>query len=215
MSSILPSSPSGSSKARLVGRNGAGPRTRRAGASFVIGAKIDPFGGLSFVIRGIPSSIRPPISSFRRRPESRGAGRGNVARSKTSRGEGLVPRWGRGGANPTNNQRNPGSPFHLLMRLWQGHLRFRRRPESLRDRDGKCSAVEDYARRGACPPLPADRGGWLVPKHVPATDPPPEFSCRHPNLMDPLCSWSVANFGTTEAYPSVRIVKANRRNGLM
>ena len=26
-----------------------------------------------------------------------------------------------GGAKPTYNQRNPGSPFYLLMRLWQGH----------------------------------------------------------------------------------------------
>ena len=43
----------------------------------------------SFVIRGIPSSIRPPIrhSGEGRNPEGRGEA--NVAR-------GLVPRWGRG-----------------------------------------------------------------------------------------------------------------------
>ena len=38
---------------------------------------IDRSGSLSFAIRGIPSSIRRPISSFRRRPESRGVGRGD------------------------------------------------------------------------------------------------------------------------------------------
>ena len=30
---------------------------------------------------------------------------------------------------------------------------------------GKCSAVEDFARRGASPPLPADRQLILVPSH--------------------------------------------------
>ncbi len=50
-----------------------------------------------------------------------GLGMGNVARSKTSRGEGLVPRWGRAGANPTYNQRNHSSHFHPLVRASQGH----------------------------------------------------------------------------------------------
>ena len=40
-------------------------------------------------------SYGPSHSSFPRRRESRGAGMGNVARSQTPRGEGLVPRWGR------------------------------------------------------------------------------------------------------------------------
>ena len=59
---------------------------------------IDCSGSLSFAICCIPSPIRPPIrhSGEGRNPE--GWGEGNVARSKTSRGEGLVPRWGWGGA---------------------------------------------------------------------------------------------------------------------
>ena len=45
-----------------------------------------------------PALVVPvPQLSFRRRPASTGRGLGNVVRSKTSRGEGLVPRWGRGG----------------------------------------------------------------------------------------------------------------------
>ena len=40
---------------------------------------------------------------------------------------------------------------------------FRRRPESKRGGDGKCSPVEDYARRGACPPLAS---GWAVAESV-------------------------------------------------
>ena len=41
-----------------------------------------------------------PLRRFDCASESRGVGRGprNVVRSKTSRGEGLVPRWGGGGA---------------------------------------------------------------------------------------------------------------------
>ena len=56
-----------------------------------IAMKIDRCGSLSFAIRDIPSSIRPPIrhSGEGRNPEGRGEG--NVAR-------GLVPRRGRGGA---------------------------------------------------------------------------------------------------------------------
>ncbi len=42
-----------------------------------------------------PHRIAKPNSSLRRKPESRGAGVGNVARSKTTRGEGLVPRSSR------------------------------------------------------------------------------------------------------------------------
>ena len=61
---------------------------------------IDRSGSLSFAIRGIPSSIRPPIrhSGEGRNPE--GWGEGMVARSKTSRGEGLVPRQQRTGGQP-------------------------------------------------------------------------------------------------------------------
>ena len=43
---------------------------------WVIGTKINRFGGLSLVIRGIPSTIRPPIRHSREggNPEGRGAG---------------------------------------------------------------------------------------------------------------------------------------------
>ena len=48
---------------------------------------------------------------------------------------------------------------------------FPRRRESRRGGDRKRSAVEDYARRGACPPLQAIREATLVPRHP--TDGPP------------------------------------------
>ena len=67
-------------------------------SSFVIRTKINYSGSLSLVIRGIPPSIRPPISHSGESRNPEGRGEGNAARSKTSRGEGLVPRWGRGGA---------------------------------------------------------------------------------------------------------------------
>ena len=160
---------------------------------------IERFGGVSFVIRGIPSSIRPPTrhSGEGRNPEGRGWG--NVVRSKTSRGEGLVPRWGRGGAwqNPPCQFAVPShnssfsylgvpatagvsdcyentSPTTIRDRTLRrrlvrdsrhpfvnpaSHSSFRRRPESRGEGMGKCSAVEDFARRGACPPLGS---GWGV-----------------------------------------------------
>ena len=55
--------------------------------------------------RGIPSPIRPPIghSGEGRNPEGRGLGnevrpKATQGESKTTRGEGLVPRWVRDGA---------------------------------------------------------------------------------------------------------------------
>ena len=39
---------------------------------------------------------------------------------------------------------------------------FRRRPQSSGAGMRKCSAVEDYARRGACPPLGSGWGGYRV-----------------------------------------------------
>ena len=43
------------------------------------------------------------------------------------------------------------------------HSSFRRRPESRGAGRGECSAVEDFARRGACPPL-GRRGAWQNPR---------------------------------------------------
>ena len=138
------------------------------------------------MIRGIPASIRPPIrhSGEGRNPE----GMGNVGRSKTTRGEGLVPRWGGGGAWQ-NRRCQLAVPSHNSSFSYLGvpvatgmsdcyenrplrwpvvcdsrhpsvnpapNSSFRRRPESRGD--GKCRAVEDYARRGACPPLGWRRG---------------------------------------------------------
>ena len=44
--------------------------------------------------------VLTPHSSFRRKPESRRAGRGNVVRPKTTRGEGFVPRSRQTGNQP-------------------------------------------------------------------------------------------------------------------
>ena len=138
--------------------------------------KIDRSGSLSFAIRGVPSSIRPPNrhSGEGRNPE--GWGEGNVVR-------GLVPRWGGGGAwqNPRCQFAVPShnSSFSYLgvpatagmsdcyenRPLRQPLIRhsrrpfvnpapqssFRRRPESRGVGRGECSA-------GACPPL-GRRGG--------------------------------------------------------
>ena len=62
--------------------------------------------GCARIPRLLLSSFRPPIrhSGEGRNPEGRGGG--NVVRSKTTRGEGLVPRWGGGGA-----WQNPPSQF--------------------------------------------------------------------------------------------------------
>ena len=49
---------------------------------------------------------------------------------------------------------------------------FRRRPESRGVGRGECSAVEDFARRGACPPLGS---GWVWQK------PPCEFAVQNRN----------------------------------
>ena len=142
------------------------------------------------MIRGISSSIRPPIRRSGEGRNAEGWGEGNVVRSKTSRGEGLVPRWGRGGAwqNPrcqlavpshNSNFSYLGVPAAAGMSDWyenrplrrpvvrdSRHLivnpapnsSFRRRPESRGVGRGECSAVEDFARRGACPPLGPGRG---------------------------------------------------------
>ena len=57
-------------------------------------------GSLAHYARPKPRDFHPLMRPqqghwrFLRRRESRGVGMGNVARSKTTRGEGLVPRWG-------------------------------------------------------------------------------------------------------------------------
>ena len=123
----------------------------------------------------------------------------NVARSKTSRGEGLVPRWGRGAAwqNPPSQFAVPthnsgfsylGVPATAGMSDWyesmsrapirdvhpnqpQCRLCHGRNVPNCRPMiDGgtrKCSAVEDFARRGACPPLGSEWGvaESTVPTH--------------------------------------------------
>ena len=134
----------------------------------------------------VPALVNPaPNSSFRRRPESRGAGMGNVVR-------GLVPRWGRVWAwqhppcefavlNHNFGSSSLGVPAPAGMSDWcENHVTwvrqclrvtrisrivipaprssFRRRPESRGVGRGECSAVEDFARRGACPPLGRRRG---------------------------------------------------------
>ena len=96
---------------------------------------IDRSRSLSLVIRGIPSSLRPLNSSFRRSkacwgPEStpirgrnpEGWGEGIVAR-------GFVPRLGRAASSPALHHPAP-SHFHPLMRPSQGHgdSRERRNP---------------------------------------------------------------------------------------
>ena len=95
---------------------------------------IDGSGRLLLVVRGIPSSIRRlvyPAPHFVI-PAKAGIqewGGGNVVRSKTTRGEGLVPRWGRGGewqnppcqfAEPTHDSRfsSLGVPAQAGMSDW-------------------------------------------------------------------------------------------------
>ena len=70
-----------------------------------------------------------PNSSFRRRPESRGAGRGECSA---------------GACPPLGSGRGPGA--------------IRRDLHSSPSPGNQCSVVEDYARRGACPPLGRRRG---------------------------------------------------------
>ena len=125
----------------------------------------------------------------------------NVVRSKTTRGEGLVPRWGGRGAwqnprcqstvpNHNSNFSYPGVPVPTGISDWYEsmsrtpirddvtwprycpsatalqstsmpalHRRILPSRRPMVDRGmRKCSAVEDYARRGACPPLGRRRG---------------------------------------------------------
>ncbi len=74
-------------------------------------------------------SPQSPQSSFRRRPESRGAGKGNVARSKTTRGEGHFPRSGQTGnqswsRSTVEKTRHPVAPISIPP--CAGHCRHQR-----------------------------------------------------------------------------------------
>ena len=137
----------------------------------------------------------------------------NVPRSKSpSRGEGLVPRWGRGVARQNPPCQTTTRAFSYLgvpapagrpadlHRLRGGDSRIAlgrapanpHRPDSTQPRHsrvdgnprtiatrqyvnrrignnycGQCTAVEDFARRGACPPLGSGRGAAepTVPNH--------------------------------------------------
>ena len=166
-------------------------------------------------------------------------------RSKTTRGEGLVPRWGVGPGH--GRIRRAISPYqattpalHTLVRrplpagmtdCYESMSRtptrsgmplrrfdcaseshrssvssFRRRPESRGVGRGECSAVEDFARRGACPPLGRRRG--VAESTVPIRRTKPQLQlfipwcagpCRHDRLLrkhvpdaDPGCPYAAS-----------------------
>ena len=120
---------------------------------------IDRSGSLSFAIRGIPSSIRPPIrhSGEGRNPE--GWGEGIVAR-------GLVPRLGRAASSPALH--HPASHhFHPLMRPSQGH------GDSGDRRHAPYPDTGPESRRGGATPLIHQRPTSLEgrPLWVPRTTP--------------------------------------------
>ena len=78
-------------------------------------------------------------------------------RSKTTRGEGLVPRWGRsrGVAEPTVPIPCTKSQLPLFIPRYEN----------------QCSAVEDFARRGARPPLGPGCGMAEPAMAIPYTKP--------------------------------------------
>ena len=113
----------------------------------ILRSGIDRSGSLSPVIRGIPSSFRPPKSSFRRRPESRGVG---AAR-------GLVPNLGRTARWPTLHR--PASHHsHPLMRPSQGHGDSGERGNPGRRGAGIPSTERNGAHESAGPRIPVRSG---------------------------------------------------------
>ena len=138
-------------------------------------------------------------------------------RSKTTRGEGLVPRWGRGGAwqNPprelaVSNRR--AKPQHRLSKPWCAgesrherlvrecalqstsmptlHQRILPSRRPMVDRGmRKCSAVEDYARRGACPPLGRRRGVTQSAAPIRRTKPYSSFSYLGVPVATGMSDW--------------------------
>ena len=162
---------------------------------------IDRFGGLSFVIRGIPSSFRPPIrhSGGGRNP----GGEVWVAPNFHTLGCPPLPAWGI--VTKTCAGLRSGMTLPALDRDFETHQSpqssFPRRRESThqsraaerqsRNRrqspQGQCSSaegyarrVEDYARRGACPPLGS---GGVAESTVP-------IRCTYPQLQlfTPWCA---------------------------
>ena len=129
----------------------------------------------------------------------------NVARSKTSRGEGLVPRWGRGVARQNPPCQTTTRAFFIPRCARAGrpastqprHSRVDGNPRTIATRQyvnrrignnycGQCTAVEDFARRGACPPLGSGRGAAdpTVPNHNSCFFIPRYAGAgRHPDLV--------------------------------
>ena len=101
----------------------------------------------------------PSHSSFRRRPESRGVGGGKTAASEMARKQSR----GEGSRSALRSRHIPDSdPGCALQSTSMPALHRRNVPNRRPKVDGgmrKCSAVEDFARRGACPPLGS---GWGV-----------------------------------------------------
>ena len=89
---------------------------------------------------------------------------------------------------------DPGCPYAASISASESHespgSSFRRKPESRGVGRGECSAVEDFARRGVCPPLGRRRG--VAESAVPIRRPKPQLQlfipwcagpCRHERLL--------------------------------
>ena len=135
--------------------------------------KIDRSGSLSFAIRGIPSPIRPPIrhSGGGRNPE--GVGRGKATN-----------RW---------KKLNRTTIFILLCGLRKAMV-IPAKAGIQRGGDGKCSAVEDYARRAASPPQGSGPGMAETPVRTHPTKPQLQVfipwctgASRHERLVRKWC----------------------------